>query len=321
MLDIFITIDTELWDFSPDPSPKSLHSSFDQLINGICADGEWGIPYQIDTLAKHGLKAVFFLESLMTPVVCPDQSRKLVSLIGDNGHDTEIHLHTEWLSLLSDNSLPQSKGKHIRHYTDEEQFNLIARCIDNLKAIGVESPSAFRAGNFGANSISLRALARNSILFDTSYNQCYIDDACRIPNNGIFIQPEMRDGVYEFPVMCFRDYPNHLRPLHLQACSFDEIKHVLLSAYHKKWKSCVIVTHSFETLNSKRNGRDPIVCKRLELLCEFLSENSDKFRTLGFSDIVNPDNYCHSTDLLPPISSPLRTIRRFTEQLQRRIQF
>lgn len=321
MLDVFLTIDTEFWCSSFCPTQEELDRAFDSYIIGVDSDENWGAIYQGEVMQDFGVKATYFLEALCTPQVCKNQTLDLVSRVQKCGHDVEIHVHTEWIPYLSDNSLPSMRGAHLRHFTEDEQSKIIARAIRNLKDVGVENPCAFRAGNFGANWATLRALANNGIRFDTSYNRCYIGSACDMRQDADLLQPEIRDGVYEFPVAFFSDFPGHFRPLHLQACSFSEIKFLLNAYVARGWKSCVLVSHSFETLNSSRTGRDSIVCKRFEKLCRYLSQHRDRFRTMGFSDIERPELYCHERCLNAPRSGIFRTSRRYIEQACRRVLY
>ena len=209
----------------------------------------------------------------------------------------------------------------MQHFTEDEQTKLVARAIRNLDEVGVPRPCAFRAGNFGANWTTLRSLAHNGIRFDSSYNRCYVGSTCDMHQESDFLQPMLRDRVYEFPVATFYDYPGHLRPLHLQACSFSEIKYLLTTYAKRGLKSCVLVSHSFETLNSSRTGRDSIVCKRFEKLCRYLSQHRGRFRTIGFSDIERPELYCHERCLNAPRSGIFRTSHRFIEQACRRVLY
>ena len=64
MLDVFITVDTEFWCSTFNPTADEAVDSFDKFINGVTDTGAWGVPYQVDVLLKHDLKAVFFVEGL-----------------------------------------------------------------------------------------------------------------------------------------------------------------------------------------------------------------------------------------------------------------
>jgi hypothetical protein len=54
---------------------------------------------------------------------------------------------------------------------------------------------AFRAGSYGANFDTLRALARNGILYDSSHNTCYLGYTCEMRTPNLLLQPKKIDGV------------------------------------------------------------------------------------------------------------------------------
>jgi hypothetical protein len=97
----------------------------------------------------------------------------------------------------------------------------------------------------------------------------------------------------------------------------------LLKAFEEEWYAFTIVSHTFELLKRRRaNVEDPqadsIVVKRFEGLCEFLEENTDKFRTVGFADI-DPREIPDSQPDQMLSGSGWRTGWRLVEQSIRRI--
>lgn len=59
---------------------------------------------------------------------------------------------------------------------------------------------AFRAGSYGANQNTLRAVAKNGLLFDSSYNPCYLGEDCKIDLNEQLLQPYKIENAWEFPI-------------------------------------------------------------------------------------------------------------------------
>jgi hypothetical protein len=115
----------------------------------------------------------------------------------------------------------------------------------------------------------------------------------------------------------FEDWPGHYRPAHINACSTSEMRHVLMAAWREGWSSFVIVTHSFELLNQRRTGPDPIVVRRFDGLCRFLNENRDKFRTTTFA-ACDARSIAAAGTRTPLRSNVIRTGRRVLEQTLRR---
>lgn len=322
MLNVYITVDTEIWPRTPGWRESALAEDIRRDILGVTPWGDFGVPFHMEVLDRHGLKAVFLVESLFASVVGLGPLRDLAGSILDRGHEVQLHVHTEWLPWMRRHLLPSGRnGQFMREFTEDEQAILIAEGLRNLREAGVREVCAFRAGHYGANFDTLRALARNGIRFDTSHNTCYLDAACGLRTPEPVLQPRWIDGVYEVPVSFYEDWPSHFRHAQICAVSSREMENTLLAAWERGWTSFVIVSHGFEMLKERKQTArpvrpDPIVIKRFERLCQFLGRNSDKFRTLGFADTVPAE--------LPQPAKPLKsglrhTAWRFTEQLARRV--
>ncbi len=349
MLNVFLTIDTEVWPSEPGshecgagfpPANESaawkgcstLHQDIERDIYGVTPDGEFGLRFQLERFKEYGLKATFFVESLFSHVVGTGPLREIVATIQDAGHDVQLHIHTDWLARMNVGqafSLPtnQQPGRlpHscMKDFSEDQQAELIERALERLRECGAEHVCAVRAGHYGANFDTLRALARNGIQFDTSHNTCYLKSDCAMRTAEPLLQPKMIDGVYEFPVNFFRDWPGHYRHTQLTACSIGELKNALWQAHGRGWYSLVIVSHSFELFKRRMHtgrppGADRIILKRFEQFCRFLADNSDKFRVMTFSEVA-PASIPEATICEPLGSNVFRTARRYTQQLARRM--
>lgn len=324
MLNIFLTIDTEIWPYIKGWPVKALPSDKNDFteeiatyIYGVTPTGDFGLPYQIQQFKEHGLKANYFVETLFSNRVDKIILNDIVSLIKDHDHDVQLHLHTEWLSEIKDQNIPIQFKEFMHQFSLEEQTALIKKGIQNLHSAGVEKVHAFRAGSYGANLDTLHALLQNGILYDTSYNPCYLESDCAIQTNKLLLQPENIEGIWEFPISFFQDYPGHRRHAQLCACSFYELKTALLDAWKAGWHSFVIVLHSFELVKKRGPSLmplpDKVNIKRFQLLCDFLSANQDKFHTALFSEIdpkvipkENPTHFIRSR--------LMHTVWRYAEQ-------
>src|SRR5262249_44446685 len=147
-------------------------------IYGETPEGDFGVPYQMSVLNAYGLVATFFVEALFPCVVGLEPLSEIVELIQKGRHEVQLHLHTEWLGRMPESICPGKVGQNIKDFTESDQSFLVGRGLDNLRACGVDNVCAFRAGNYGANFATLRALERQGIRYDTSYNACYLDSAC-----------------------------------------------------------------------------------------------------------------------------------------------
>jgi hypothetical protein len=290
-LRVLLTVDTEFWPSRPDFTARLTRDllrpeeEFRRDILGETPRGAFGVPFQLELLGAHGLRGVYFVEALAASVVGPETLRRTVELIQGAGQEVALHLHTEWLRVEPNRILPGRRGANIRDFTLEEQRALLGRAKANLIAAGAKTPTAYRAGNFGANWDTLRALRDLDIRFDSSYNASLLGRACDMPGPVAHLHAFQRDGLWEIPVSCYEDRPGRLRHVQVGACSFPELVHALDQAWRRGWRHFVVVSHSNELLSHRRDGPNRIVVDRFRRLCEHLAAHRDRFETIWFSQI------------------------------------
>jgi hypothetical protein len=324
MVDVFLTVDTEVWPFArnwpavPLPGNRRLtRGEISNYLYGVTPAGEYGIRYQIERFNAFGLNATFFVEALSAEVLGLDELKKLVAVIEEGSQEVQLQIHTEWLGELPNGGLPRGFRQFLHQFPLDDQRRIVAQGLDNLRRSGARDIVALRAGNFGADLDTLRAAAANELLFDSSYNIAFLGTGCDLSALGPLLRPKRIEGITEVPVSFFSDYPSHVRNVQLCACSFAELKEALLWAWRDKWPSFCIVLHSFELLKHYDQPGDPVTphplhVARFESLCDFLASNSDKFRTTHFRDYVPPEETDVAPRLMP--SNLGRTLHRFGEQ-------
>jgi len=330
MLNVFLTVDTEVWPFStgwPRVPLASTHSDFtaemEFYIRGNTDKGSFGVPFQLACLNEHGLKATYFVESLFAGVAGLKPLKEIVSLIQDQGQEVQLHGHTEWLGEIRDPALPGHFRQYLRQFSEAEQIAIIGRAVANLRKAGANNVCAFRAGSFGANFDTLRALAAHGIKFDSSHNTCLLNAECGLDTGYLLAQPQLMEGVYEFPMSFFGDFPGHYRHAQLCACSFGEMTEALLGAWQASWYAFVILLHGSELLGERKSFSKPaapntILVRRFRKLCGFLADNRDKFSTAVFSEIELA-SIPQQRALRPLKTGVHRTAWRVAEQLVGRI--
>jgi hypothetical protein len=247
----------------------------------------------------------------------------MVDLVQSRGHEVQLHLHPEWLAWMIHPPVSGKGRKFLKDFTREEQRLLIARGLENLRASGATGVCAFRAGNYGANDDTLRALADCGMVFDTSHNSCYLGTACAMSGPVPFLQPRKMFGIHEFPISYFGDWPGHRRHAQICACSGRELQTALWGAWEQGWHAFVIVSHSFELIKRRPKANRPpapdrTVIGRFEALCCFLGMHRDKFRTAGFSTLA-PESIPEVAPCRPLASGVGSTVLRYVEQLSRRL--
>ena len=268
-------------------------------------------------LTDYGLKAVFFVEPLFSTCFGPEPLHEIIDLLSSSEREIQLHLHTEWVDESKTPLLPniREKRQHLRYFTLEEQTTLINKGLSLLRAAGVNSINAFRAGSFGFNCETLLALAANGITYDSSYNASYFGlDSGVMPGVPIYAPIEY-EQIQEYPMTVFKDGFGKLRHTQISACSFSEIESTLWRALESGYTSVIILSHNFELLNQAKDRPDWITIRRLEKLCQFLDKNKDCFTARGFQDLTPQVSTVQPRLLTVPRWA---TVGRLVEQLYRR---
>lgn len=321
-LKVLFTVDTEIWPGAWDDVDARFPEAFRRYVYGDTPHGQYALPMTLKILRDHGLRGVFFVEPLFSARFGIDPLREIVGLIQEGGQDVQMHLHPEWADEALEPVLPTpAKGKELRlsRYSLDEQTSMIRWGRDRLVEAGAPLPSVFRAGSFRCNSDTLRALKRNAIGTDSSYNHCYNGPASGLygdlPKGEIPLVPSQIEGVTEVPVTVYRDRPRHLRPLQLTACSLTEIVTVLERAAACGYPCVNIVSHNFELLDRRDFSVDRIVLSRFLGLCRYLRDHSARFESATFHDLRGAAD---ATRLPPVRGSATGLARRWAEQVIRR---
>lgn len=235
--------------------------------------GSVGVTYQAAVLAENGLKGVFFVDPFPALVWGVAAVRAVVEPVLELGHDVQLHAHTEWLELAGDaNPLGKRTGRNIGDFSLDEQVLLLGLARDLLVEAGCPAPVAFRAGNYGANDDTLRALAAIGLRYDSSHCPGIADGECRIGLNSAVRQPVERHGVIEVPVGAIGTPAGGLRHYQLTALSSAELLGAARHAVRSGHDCLTLVSHSFELLSRDRSRINRVVQRRFEALCAGLSQ-------------------------------------------------
>lgn len=323
-LEVMLTVDVEVWPRCANWREEGMAGDLSRDVYGATPEGSFGVEYQVELLRKYGLKGVFFVEALFACEVGIEALARIVEVVQGAGSEIQLHIHTEWFEKMT-TPLVEQAAYNIRELSLEDQRIVIERAIENLRAAGAEKVIAYRAGNFGADFRTLEALVQCGIRYDSSYNFCYLDKGCGLAMPEMLVQPAFIEGLLEYPVSCFRDYPGHYRPAQLCAVSASEMQAALDTAYGANWRNFVIVSHSFEMLRDRKQALpyarpDWAVIRRFEALCEYLHDNQDRYHTVGFLDQEEFVEEPPADPLHPPLMpSTARTAERVLSQALRRL--
>lgn len=313
IMDILLTVDTEL-SAALHQQGKSPSANFDSSILGRCAAGDFGIVHQMERLETHGQKGVFFVDPMPALVYGEQIIADIVGPIIERKHEVQLHLHTEWLQWARDSPVGNRQGRNLLDFNFKDQVELLRLANDLLIKGGAPPPTAFRAGNFGANDNSLRALHHIGLKWDSSFSPCSVMEDCKIdlPENQIV--PTLKNGIVELPVSGIFSKPMEVRPAQICALSIAEMKAAMDHAIEDGHPAFVIVTHSFEALSRDRLRVNRSVLKRFEQIAAYISENRN-MRTSGFGDLSAKKMLAHHNNFTRLEPKTLRTTMRMVEQL------
>lgn len=286
--------------------------NFARAIDGRTAQGSYGVAYQAARLAAHGHKGVFFVDPLPALLWGIAAIEDVVEPILAAGHDVQLHIHTEWLEFAgAANPLGRSTGSNMKDFAFEDQSRLIDLARDMLMAAGAPRPVAFRAGNYGANDDTLRALAACGLAYDTSHAPGIRAGECTISLGAEDRHPLSHCGVIEVPIGCIATLGG-LRHAQLTALSAREIAGALRHARDAGADSFTLVSHSFELVNRERGRVNRLVARRFERVCEAIAAMPGVRTGTYADDPPRPGTTSSADTLLPPL--PVINSLRVAEQ-------
>ena len=317
MLDVYLTIDVEIWCDGWADIDAKFASSFRQYIYGFTPSGEYGLRYQCQVLRDHGLIGVFFVEPLFSGRFGEAPLAEIVGLLLDRRQEVQLHLHTEWVDEWAVPPIAEVGGKRrfMRDWTREQQRVLIEEGIIRLERAGAPRPDCFRAGSFGFNTDTLEALGLAGVLMDSSYNATAFGPSSGVAQGALLFDTHTEQGITEFPLTVYDTGFRRLRHAQLGACSASEIEGLLWAALNQGRRSFVLLSHNFELLTPSKLRCDPVVVSRFRQLCRFLERHRDCFRVRGFRGLPPP---APGPQPAPLRSSAWRSTWRVGEQIYRR---
>lgn len=314
MTALLITVDTELSALLHQRG-VGLDDNIRRSVWGEAGGRCHGIGWQMDQLDRHGLKGVFFVDPMPAAVYGTEFLKPIVAAIAERGHEVQLHVHTEWLGPNSGSPVGGRQGRNIGDFSLDDQIMVLRMARRWLEDAGAPAVTAFRAGNFGANDDTLRALAALGIAWDSSLNPAYRQHGCALAMSaGDQAGIARRLGVSELPVAGIWDRPGSFRPAQICAMSSAEMRAGLRHAVREGHDAFAVVTHSFEMLSRDRRRPNKTVMRRFTALCREANQ-LDGLRSAGFHDLhlyAGSDAPRPFTRLKP---HRLRTTGRMAEQL------
>lgn len=187
LLYVTISVDTES---SDSPLAIKRFDLFAPMVYGQIENSYWGVPKIMELCDHYACKATFFVSVFEYKKYGEDGLSQLCADIKQKGHDVQLHIHPIW-----------DYGKRYMHeYSLQDQIQIVDAGKKLLKKWVAEAPIAHRAGVYGADEDTLKALKENGIPIDSSNfygnRNCHLS----ITRNKIV----EKHGVIEMPVTVFQ---------------------------------------------------------------------------------------------------------------------
>lgn len=312
MTAVYITIDTE---YSAGLAGRlGVHAReevFDRSIACRTAKGDVGIFHQMEVMDAHGLKGVFFVDPMPALVWGTQAVAAVVEPILERGHEVQLHLHPEWLEIAGDaNPLGSRTGRNLHEFTEAEQVALLELARKQLMDAGAPAPTVFRAGNYGADDATLRALQEVGIRYDSSHVPGIADSDCRISLTSSDRSVVRHAGTIEVPVGSIRSAGGQ-RHAQITALSHWELAAALRFCVREGIAMFNIVSHSFELMSRDRSGINAIVRDRFAKFCATVAATEG---ASGATFTSRPPQIGDGTGAAAMPMSAIRTVARVAEQ-------
>jgi hypothetical protein len=314
MTRVYITIDTEYSSgLCTGRSPVDRAENYARSIACLTPEGPAGITHKLELLTRYGQKGVFFVDPMPALIWGIAAIEDVVGPIIEAGQDVELHCHTEWLEVAgADNPLASGRtGQNIADFPIDEQFEILNYARDVLIAAGAPAPLAFRAGNYGANDDTLRALSELGLVYDSSHTPA-LPQACRISLGQETRDPLLHRGMIEVPVGTIGTLDGGQRHAQITALTLAEMLAAVRHARTEGRETFVLVSHSFELINRRLLMVNKVVRRRFSGLVRDLA-GMRGVSTATFRD--DPPRLAISTEPSQPVpATALRTGARLAEQ-------
>lgn len=275
---VFLTIDTELsW------RHHAAGLSAEEVVGRSLEPAGVGIAHQLDVLARHKLKATFFVDPMPALIYGIAPIRAVVSAILAAGQEVQLHLHPNWRGASLDDRVPHDRFE-LSAFPRADQRDLLLQAMALLTEAGAPLPIAFRAGSYAANDDTLAALASLGFAYDSSHNGAEHPWPSAIGLSPAQIAPIARHGLVEVPVTVIEEQPDERRQFQICALSIREQIAALDHAITAGHVATTIVGHSFELAVRAGTRPNMVHARRFAQLCELLDERRADAPTAHFID-------------------------------------
>lgn len=279
---IILTVDTET-------SPAPAETIFAQIEGE-----EWGITRIMDICDSFSVKATFFVDVYDKNIIDISLLRRACECINKRGHEVELHTHPDFSTKRG-----WEIDGVISKYNLDEQISIIKKGKQLIKNWINKEPIAHRAGGYGANYDTIRALKENGILIDCS--MYYKHRVCDLNYPLLTVNKVVEyNGVTEIPVtVTFSKYVigfpgfgltffSLYKKVDINWSGFDELKLQIMRLKENGINPIIVFLHSgsFVKESSSRLKPNKIVEDTFKKLTEWLTQQSD-FKVLTVKEFYS----------------------------------
>jgi peptidoglycan/xylan/chitin deacetylase (PgdA/CDA1 family) len=306
-----VTVDTETFHVGGRLLPFETH------FYANLPQGCFGIQRIMDLCNKYGAKATFFVDVYMHHAYGESKVADLCRRIEGAGHDVQLHAHPSWL--------PDNPSDLICDFPQDQQAKILASGKQLIEKWIGKTPVAFRAGAYGANLSTIRALKETGFRVDSSYFALHGNCELSRELNGRVNQAFLVEGVLEIPVTTYWlwNSPTSRKnsKIDVNACSWPELKDVVRQLSRSTVEYVVLFAHSFSFLQWLENDGVPVPqygpLKRFDALLHMIRKDlGGEFCTIA--DTVNGAiPQAEARDFVPSVS-PIRLAQRVLTRILER---
>jgi len=277
---IIITIDTEVGE-----KAKFSEGAFEKFVLGRIEKEEYGVSKIAEMLNNYNFKGEFFVDTYEGNFFGEQNFADLCTNLDNQGHGVQLHTHPSFAFDINRNYMHQ--------YTIDEQIKIIREGKRKIFSWIQKNPIAHRAGGYGANIDTIKALESNSILMDSSFY--YNHPNCKIHLPDIH-EPFFIGDVLEIPISTlnhqqFLSWAFYLLYKRYPKFDVNYLNSFFMNTSIQKYHSTYITLflHSSSFIRRSKNNRDVIGLNKgaLNVFSNVLSFISEKnYEVISLSDVM-----------------------------------
>jgi hypothetical protein len=219
----------------------------------------YGTPLIMDLLEEQDGRGTFFVDVCNRTTVDETLIADTLREIDARGHEVGLHTHPSFPEGMRGYGMAQT----MRALTYEKQLEFIREGVEHIERVIGKRPVSHRAGGYGANRNTLRALAAEKFGIDSSllygYPYCDLNSSLMSIN-----RPLMAEGLLEIPVTvtrCELALGSAKSALQLLAmtkkldpdwCSPGELLRQVAALHQSQCDTIVLFLHSYSFLDVER---------------------------------------------------------------------